>query len=97
MLPVALVLTFVLLPYWQIASFEHSSASNTRTIRSPKIETRLLSLLRDDNKLKCDEHARAKAVAFALLFLWPIGVPLLYAVLLYVSRSSILSRSPPTA
>ena len=59
---------------------------------------RLLSTnadLHEDLSLSCDspEYARLQSEAFALVFLWPVGMPLLYMVLLVWSRKPLPSGS----
>jgi len=54
--------------------------------------------LHDDYRLDCAsaEYVRVKAWAFALISIWPIGVPLLYTALLITCRRSIAHRKPGT-
>ena len=43
------------------------------------------SFLRADPAISCDggdDHARIKALAYAFILVWPVGVPLLYTALL---------------
>lgn len=41
-----------------------------------------------------DEHGRLLSTAYALIGLWPVGVLILYASLLYATRKSIRMRKP---
>lgn len=52
--------------------------------------------LADDLSLDCStpEYATAQRWAYVLLFVWPIGVPLLYLGLLLASRRSIVTHRP---
>jgi hypothetical protein len=57
------------------------------------------SFLAQDLTVRCDgsdEHNRILAVAWILVLLWPIGMVLLYAVLIVPCRFMLLDESPPT-
>ena len=40
-----------------------------------------------------DEYVKTKRAAFAMLALWPVGVPLLYALLLWASRDALRTET----
>jgi len=92
-LPVTLVVTFLLVPStatkifktFLCDPFEFDPAANT---------TR--SYLHNDLALSCesDEYVATENLAYAMLFVWPVGVPLLYAILLWASRDALLSGKP---
>jgi hypothetical protein len=46
--------------------------------------------------LSCDskEYQTTQATAFAMLALWPVGAPLLYAALLWASRDALRTGTP---
>jgi hypothetical protein len=54
--------------------------------------------LHADIRLNCDteEYETTRGTAVAMLFLWPIGVPLLYAVLLWASRAALRTGTATT-
>ena len=56
------------------------------------------SYLRADYALECDsvEHRSAKRLAWLAIFLWPVGVSLLYAALMLRTRRAI-NNDQPTA
>jgi hypothetical protein len=49
-----------------------------------------------DLTLRCDseEHEATRGTAFLMLAVWPVGIPLLYAWLLWLSRRAIHNRVP---
>ena len=51
--------------------------------------------LNDALELSCDsdEYRSTRATALLFLFVWPVGVPVLYAVLLYACRDAIRNRA----
>ena len=85
-LPLTLGLTFLVLP-----------STSTRIFRAFLCETfeydegTSRHYLYADLTLSCDsdEYETTKATAFAMLALWPVGIPLLYVLLLWVSRVAI--------
>eukprot|EP00966_Prymnesium_polylepis_P269864 6234160-Prymnesium_polylepis.1 len=86
MLPVTLGLTFLVVP-----------STSTRIFRAFLCETFQYDedtkrrYLYADLTLSCDsdEYRNTQATAFAMLALWPVGIPLLYAVLLWASRDAL--------
>jgi len=70
---------------WSCETFEVDS------MISPPTERRFL---RQDFSIECDtaEHAQAKAVAYGMMVIWPIGVPILYASLLYACRIPLTNQ-----
>ena len=61
-----------------------------------EVETR--RYLRDDLALACDsdDYSLTLTVALVALLVWPIGVPLLYALLLWASRDALFHGRPTT-
>ena len=60
-----------------------------------------MGLLADDPRIRCTDatftnprHEEVKRTAWGFLLIWPVGVPLLYATLLYRSREVIVGRKP---
>eukprot|EP00966_Prymnesium_polylepis_P019123 440460-Prymnesium_polylepis.1 len=49
-----------------------------------------------DVHLSCDseEYATTRGIALVMVAVWPIGTPLLYALLLWISRDALLTRKP---
>ena len=92
-LPLVLILTFILVPStssrifsaFQCDSFVYDDASG---------QTR--EVLRADYSLDCDsdEYLAVRRDAYVFVGLWPIGVPLLYAVLLGASRRALFANKP---
>eukprot|EP00966_Prymnesium_polylepis_P328539 7384345-Prymnesium_polylepis.2 len=92
-LPLILFVTFLLVPSastgifktFACESFEYDNASNT---------TR--RYLHADLALDCDssQYRATKTVAFVFLALWPIGVPVLYTFLLWMSRDALRTGVP---
>ena len=52
--------------------------------------------LHDALDLDCDsdEYAATQSVALIAIAIWPLGVPLVYALLLWLSRDAILNDRP---
>ena len=52
--------------------------------------------LREDVALSCEsgEYRSARATAFVMVLVWPLGIPLLYMVLLAASREAIRANAP---
>ena len=92
-LPLVLVLTFILVPStssrifsaFQCDSFAYDDASG---------QTR--EFLRADYSLDCDsdEYLSIRRDAYVFVAMRPIGVPLLYAVLLGASRRALFANKP---
>ena len=86
-LPLTLVLTFILVPStatqifktFQCDGYQFDSSGATRRY------------VRDDPSLSCnsDEYKRTEFIAFVMVTIWPVGVPALYALLLFASRDAI--------
>ena len=92
-LPLVLQVTFLLVPSASTLIFKtflcdafEYDASTTRRY------------LHDDLALDCGSHEYdiVKRVAFILAAVWPIGVPLLYSVLLWHSRKALFTGKPTT-
>ena len=91
MLPLMLGLTFLVVPSTSTRIF--------RTFLCEPIsfgggETR--RYLYADLSLSCDseEYESARKTAFAMLAAWPVGIPLLYSLLLWTCRKAILTGTP---
>ena len=59
------------------------------------------TFLAGDLAISCDapftpEYARLRAIAWVLIFLWPIGMLVLYAALLLACRSTLVNEDPAT-
>eukprot|EP00966_Prymnesium_polylepis_P134546 3109974-Prymnesium_polylepis.1 len=52
--------------------------------------------LQADLHLSCDddEYEATRIVAFVFMAIWPVGIPLLYAVLLWASRGALVRGAP---
>eukprot|EP00966_Prymnesium_polylepis_P156487 3615528-Prymnesium_polylepis.3 len=52
--------------------------------------------LRADLSLSCDgdEYQATSTTAFVWMTVWPVGIPLLYAALLWVSRDALIRDIP---
>jgi hypothetical protein len=90
-LPAVLMVTFVLVPSTSTMIF--------KTFRCESIEYApgdLRRYLAADVHLSCDskEYATTRGIALVMVAVWPIGTPLLYALLLYISRDALLTRKP---
>jgi len=66
-----------------------SSGPSCERIEYGNSETR--RYLASDLALSCDsdEYKTAYNVALVMLFVWPVGIPLLYAILLWASRHAL--------
>ena len=90
-LPLTLGLTFLVLP-----------STSTRIFRAFLCETfeydedTSRRYLYADLSLSCDsdEFESTQSLAFAMLAVWPVGIPLLYAALLWSSREAVTSGVP---
>ena len=93
MIPLTTVVTYLLVPgtathifkTFLCDPFEYDTAAGT---------TR--RYLHEDLTLSCasGEYEATRRTAIALIFLWPIGTPLLYLILLQQSRDAIRTRNP---
>jgi len=86
-LPLALTVSFVVVPSASTRLFQ--------TFRCDSFEYaagEVREYLHDDYALNCqsDEYDATRGTAIFLLFIWPVGVPLLYAALLYANRATLL-------
>jgi hypothetical protein len=90
--PFALLVTFAFVPSVSANIFKAWSCQGFGLTQT---ENRYY--LREDLSIVCyesDAHAEAVKVAIVLMVVWPIGVLVLYAVLLLAARRSLLSRTP---
>jgi len=87
-LPIMTVLTFILVPSTATTLF--------KTFLCDPVEyDSIVGITRryhhEDLKLSCDsyDYTLTSRTAVVLIFIWPIGVPLLYALLLWASRDAL--------
>ena len=90
-LPLTLIMTFILVPStstrifktFLCVPFEFDHAANEKR-----------RYLHDDLSLSCSsaEYDATWNIAFVMSFIWPVGVPLMYATLLWVNRDSFITR-----
>jgi len=91
-IPAALLVTYVLVPSvsssifkaWSGEAFGYTSTEDHY-------------FLREDASIRCytsDAHARLRSTASVLVVLWPIGVPVMYAILLMLARKAIRNHTP---
>jgi len=89
--PFVLVVTFLLVPSTATLIFKtflcdrfQYDADDTRRY------------MHDDLSISCDseEYTETYSVAIGMIALWPIGVPVFYAVLLWASRDALLTDTP---
>jgi hypothetical protein len=92
-LPLTLLLTFLVVPSTSTRIFKTFLCDR---IEYDEGETR--RYLHDDLTLDCDsdEYEGTLSTALVTLVLWPVGIPVLYAALLWLSREAI-SIGAPTA
>jgi len=86
-LPLALGVSFVVVPSASMRLFQ--------TFRCDSFQYdvgEVREYLHDDYTLNCqsDEYDATRSTAAFLLLIWPVGIPLLYAALLYASRKALL-------
>ena len=94
-LPLTLILTFVLFPTTSNRIFSAFLCS-AFTYDDDSEDDRTRSYLLEDLSLPCDspEYNMVRANAVIFICAWPLGVPLLYATLLWMSRHAILLNKP---
>eukprot|EP00966_Prymnesium_polylepis_P219214 5072226-Prymnesium_polylepis.2 len=90
-LPLGIGLTFLMVPSTSTRIF--------KTFLCDPIDydsNRVRRYLHADLSLSCDseEYASASNTAYAAVIVWPVGVPVMYALLLWASRGGILSGTP---
>jgi hypothetical protein len=92
-LPLVLQVTFLLVPSASTLIFKTFLCD---AFEYDAFQTR--RYLRDDLRLDCssDEYHNVKRAAFILAVVWPVGVPLLYSVLLWHSRKALFTGKPTT-
>lgn len=93
-LPWAILLAFCLVPSVSRTVF---SVWECESIEVDAAQGQVIKFLRDDLSVVCStssEHQIATYVGFGLVVLWPIGMPLLYFVLVYVCRKAIQAGMP---
>ena len=92
-LPLTLFLSFLVVPSVSTRVFK---AFLCEPIKYSEDEVR--RYLRADLTLVCDssEHDETTAAAYLFIAMWPVGIPLLYLILLALSRKAIRDRVPTT-
>ena len=87
-MPLTLVLTFVLVPSTATRIFKTFLC---RPFEYDGSKNEVRRYLYDDLYLSCtsDTYAATHRSAVALIVVWPVGVPLMYAILLWVSRDAL--------
>jgi hypothetical protein len=92
-LPLMLVTSFLLVPSTSTMIFKTFLCDPIEINQFANDTDRYRSYLHDDLSLSCDsdEYFRTKGVALAFSFVWPVGVPIMYAVLLWASRKALLA------
>ena len=90
-LPTFLVVTFVLVPSTSTLIF--------KTFRCDRIEysaSITYKYLHEDLSVSCfsDDYGNTRRVALVGCLVWPVGVPLMYAVLLWASRDALFTSTP---
>ena len=92
-LPPCLIVTFVCVP---MASMRILRTFTCLHFTVDDITGEGATYLADDLSISCDspEYKEVEAWAIGLLFLWPLGVPALYACLLWKCRNAIRTRRP---
>jgi hypothetical protein len=94
-LPLMLIVTFTLVPSTSMRIFETFLCDSFEYDPSVNDTRRYLHHSLD---LSCNsrDYEVTRNTALVTLGVWPIGVPLLYAMLLWLSRKAILSGAPTT-
>ena len=85
-LPSALALTFLVLPSTSTRIFRTFLCDSIEYEEGEDPKRYLLASL--DLSCDSDEYRSTHTIALVMLTLWPVGAPLLYAALLYASRSA---------
>jgi len=90
-LPLTLGLTFLVVPSTSMRIFR---SFNCETFEYDQETSR--RYLYADLTLSCDsdEYEATQSTAFAMLALWPVGIPVLYASLLWASRDALRTGVP---
>ena len=99
-LPLCLVLTFVLVPSIATLIFK-AFLCDPIEYASSESATSTRRYLHDDLDQRCDsdvqeqaydtEYARTRSLATTMVFAWPVGIPVAYALLLWASRKALLT------
>ncbi|KAL1496398.1 hypothetical protein AB1Y20_016353 [Prymnesium parvum] len=93
--PPVLIVTFVLVPSTATRVFK-SFLCESFHVRDTPLETVRFMAVDPSSSCDSDDYRTTEQVAFVAVLVWPIGVPLLYAVLLWHSRRAINSGVPTT-
>ena len=89
-LPATLLLTFLLVPSTATRIFKTFLCDRFEYDRANGL---MMRYLHDDLAVSCESHEydRTFNTAIMLICVWPVGVPLLYALLLWASRDALLT------
>jgi len=92
-LPMTLVVTFLLVPSTATRLFKTFLCDPIEHDATAKITRRYLH---DDLTMSCDspEYEATKTTALVLIAVWPLGVPVLYFLLLCASREALVDGIP---
>ncbi|KAL1525655.1 hypothetical protein AB1Y20_020505 [Prymnesium parvum] len=93
--PPVLIVTFVLVPSTATRVFKSFLCEAFHVSDTP-VETVRFMAVDPSSSCDSDDYRTTQQVAFVAVLVWPIGVPLLYAVLLWHSRRAIKSGVPTT-
>ena len=87
-LPLTLVVTFVLLPSTSMVIFKTFLCDAIEY--APGDTRRYLS---SDLEISCasDDYKTTQQIAIVMILVWPVGIPVLYALLLWASRDALIT------
>jgi hypothetical protein len=94
-LPMMLVLTFVLVPSTATLIFK-SFLCDTLSFANTGTNTETRRYLQMDLHVQCDtdDYAATLNIAYVMIAVWPLGVPLLYGALLVAARDALVTGTP---
>jgi hypothetical protein len=104
-LPAVSIITFLAFPSvssiafraWACVEFDMDTKYDADNNPLPRAAPDVESFMRDDLRIQCGspDHDDAVSLAYLAIFLYPIGIPLLYLLLLVSAREAI-SQDRPT-
>lgn len=91
---IVLFVSFLVLPKISVVIFNAFSCVDIDPDNVLSEAGKTTSFLRADLTIACnsDRHIFGKRLATAMIFVYPIGIPLMYLYLLYINRHKIMSR-----
>ena len=94
-LPMMLVLTFVLVPSTATLIFK-TFLCDTLTFVNTDTNTNTRRYLQMDLNMECDtdDYAATLNIAYVMIVVWPLGVPLMYGALLLAARDALVTGTP---